>query len=62
MKLQQRARHWRPTSQGLQIGGGIQLQNAADWLAAGASHVIVTSYLFDAEGHFLADRLEKLGG
>ena len=46
--------------QGLQIGGGIQLQNAADWLAAGASHVIVTSYLFDAEGHFLVDRLEKL--
>jgi phosphoribosylformimino-5-aminoimidazole carboxamide ribotide isomerase len=44
----------------LQIGGGIQLQNAADWLAAGASHVIVTSYLFDAEGHFLADRLAEL--
>ena len=46
--------------QGLQIGGGIQLQNAAGWLAAGASHVIVTSYLFDAEGHFLADRLASL--
>ena len=46
--------------QGLQIGGGIQLQNAADWLIAGASHVIVTSYLFDAAGHFLADRLAAL--
>lgn len=46
--------------QGLQIGGGIQLQNAADWLTAGASHVIVTSYLFDAEGHFLTDRLAEL--
>ena len=32
--------------QGLQIGGGIHLENAADWLEAGASHVIVTSWLF----------------
>ena len=31
---------------GLQIGGGIQLQNARDWLEAGASHVIVTSWVF----------------
>src|SRR5208282_4296989 len=31
---------------GLQIGGGIDLQNAADWLEAGASHVIVTSWIF----------------
>jgi phosphoribosylformimino-5-aminoimidazole carboxamide ribotide isomerase len=45
---------------GLQIGGGIHLENAAEWLQAGASHVIVTSWLFDAEGHFLADRLECL--
>ncbi len=31
---------------GLQIGGGITQENAADWLSAGASHVIVTSWLF----------------
>ena len=41
---------------GLQVGGGINHQNAAEWLAAGASHVIVTSYLFDAHGKFLEDR------
>jgi phosphoribosylformimino-5-aminoimidazole carboxamide ribotide isomerase len=45
---------------GLQIGGGIQLENAADWLAAGASHVIVTSWLFDEAGHFLHERLDRL--
>ena len=28
---------------GLQIGGGINLDNTRDWLEAGASHVIVTS-------------------
>ena len=32
---------------GLQIGGGITADNAASWLDAGASHVIVTSYLFE---------------
>lgn len=31
---------------GLQAGGGIHAQNAADYLDAGASHVIVTSYVF----------------
>jgi phosphoribosylformimino-5-aminoimidazole carboxamide ribotide isomerase len=31
---------------GLQIGGGIAVDNAESWLEAGASHVIVTSYLF----------------
>ena len=45
---------------GLQVGGGIDLENAADWLQAGASHVIVTSWLFDAQGHFLPERLEQL--
>lgn len=45
---------------GLQIGGGITAQNAAHWLEAGASHVIVTSWLFSAEGKFLWDRLEQL--
>jgi phosphoribosylformimino-5-aminoimidazole carboxamide ribotide isomerase len=31
---------------GLQIGGGINAQNARGWLDAGASHVIVTSWVF----------------
>src|SRR5687767_15404787 len=29
---------------GLQVGGGISAGNARDWLDAGASHVIVTSW------------------
>lgn len=45
---------------GLQLGGGIRLENAASWLEAGASHVIVTSHLFDGEGRFQPDRLERL--
>lgn len=45
---------------GLQLGGGIQLENASTWLEAGASHVIVTSYLFDGEGRFLPGRLDQL--
>ncbi len=32
---------------GLQVGGGITASNAQSWLDAGASHVIVTSYLFE---------------
>lgn len=31
---------------GLQIGGGVCPENAEDYLKAGASHVIVTSYVF----------------
>jgi phosphoribosylformimino-5-aminoimidazole carboxamide ribotide isomerase len=45
---------------GLQIGGGIHEENAQDWLDAGASHVIVTSALFDASGKFLEDTLRSL--
>lgn len=45
---------------GLQIGGGIDAENAAIWLEAGASHVIVTSALFDAQGKFLEPVLESL--
>ena len=44
---------------GLQLGGGITVENASGWLEAGASHVIVTSALFDAEGHFLAEKLSE---
>lgn len=45
---------------GLQVGGGICLENAAEWLNSGASHVIITSCLFDASGHFLPGRLDQL--
>jgi len=45
---------------GLQIGGGISAANAGEWLDAGASHVIVTSALFDGEGKFLPEALDSL--
>lgn len=45
---------------GLQVGGGISLQNAVEWLEAGATHVIVTSWLFSPEGEFLESRLKEL--
>ncbi len=32
---------------GLQVGGGITIENGQSWIDAGASHVIVTSWLFD---------------
>lgn len=45
---------------GLQVGGGIRAENAKRWLDAGASHVIVTSALFDQEGKFLQQALEEI--
>ena len=45
---------------GLQIGGGINATNARAWLDAGASHVIVTSSLFDPNGKFLSHALEEI--
>lgn len=47
---------------GLQVGGGIaDTATAQAWLEAGASHVIVTSYLFDTSTQDLRwDRLEAL--
>ena len=44
---------------GMQIGGGITALNAEEYLKAGASHVIVTSYVFK-DGQFYKDHLEKL--
>jgi len=44
---------------GLHIGGGINLSNATDWLDAGASHVIVTSWVF-REGQVDWTRLDEL--
>ncbi|CAF9930168.1 MAG: Histidine biosynthesis bifunctional protein hisB [Gomphillus americanus] len=43
----------------LQIGGGINDSNAAEWLAKGAEKIIITSYLF-ANAQFSLDRLEQV--
>lgn len=34
---------------GLHVGGGMTIDNAADWIAAGAEKVIVTSWLVDGD-------------
>lgn len=44
---------------GLQYGGGVNLDNARAWLDAGASHVIVTSFVF-RDGRVDAERLAAL--
>ena len=44
---------------GLQLGGGVTADNARTWLEAGASHVIVTSWVF-REGRLDMDRLRAL--
>lgn len=44
---------------GFQAGGGITAENAAEFLDAGASHVIVTSYVFK-DGQVNYENLEKL--
>ena len=44
---------------GLQIGGGIRDTNAKEYLDAGASHVIVTSFVFK-DGRFHPENLEKM--
>lgn len=44
---------------GLQVGGGITTENAREYLDAGASHVIVTSYVFK-DGEIQYDKLKKL--
>ena len=44
---------------GLQIGGGITAENAAEWLKRGASHVIVTSWVF-RNGTIDEQRLARL--
>lgn len=44
---------------GLQIGGGITAENAQEFLDAGASHVIVTSYVFK-DGRINYDNLCKI--
>ena len=44
---------------GLQVGGGVTPANARDWLEAGASHVIVTSWVFSG-GEMHWERLQEL--
>lgn len=44
---------------GMQIGGGITADNALEYIKAGASHVIVTSYVF-RDGDICYNNLRKL--
>lgn len=44
---------------GLQIGGGMTAENAEKFLDAGASHVIVTSYVF-RDGRICYENLDKI--
>ncbi|MBE6015508.1 MAG: phosphoribosylformimino-5-aminoimidazole carboxamide ribotide isomerase [Lachnospiraceae bacterium] len=45
--------------EGMQIGGGVTDENGADYLDAGASHVIVTSFVFK-DGKINETNLERL--
>jgi len=45
--------------QNLQVGGGINPDNASEWLAAGADKVIVTSYLF-SDGVLDMDKVRRV--
>lgn len=45
--------------EGMQLGGGVNADNAASWIAAGASHVIVTSALF-RDGAIDLEQLHRL--
>ena len=49
----------RAYPKGLQVGGGITPKNAMEYLQAGATHVIVTSYVF-YDGRIDYERLKKL--
>jgi phosphoribosylformimino-5-aminoimidazole carboxamide ribotide isomerase len=49
----------RAYPQGLMVGGGINAENAKEYLEAGASHVIVTSYVFK-DGEVNIPHLKKL--
>lgn len=45
---------------GMQVGGGITASNAGEWLEAGASHVIVTSWLFEDGVKLSEERVREL--
>ena len=57
--LEQARAALRAYPQGLMIGGGINPENAPSFLDMGASHVIVTSYVFK-DGKILFENLEKM--
>ncbi len=44
---------------GMHLGGGVNLENARGWLDAGASHIIVTSWVF-RDGRLDWERLKSL--
>lgn len=44
---------------GMQVGGGITADNAMEFIKEGASHVIVTSYVFK-DGHISYENMRKL--
>ncbi|KAF9982111.1 Enzyme that catalyzes the fourth step in the histidine pathway [Modicella reniformis] len=56
MAARQCLQKWRG---GLQLGGGITLENAQGWIDDGAAKVIITSYLFP-EAKFSLDRLQAI--
>ena len=45
---------------GFQLGGGISHENAMEWIEEGASHIIVTSCLFNNDGQFVLAKLQDL--
>ncbi|MBI9082799.1 MAG: phosphoribosylformimino-5-aminoimidazole carboxamide ribotide isomerase [Desulfobacterales bacterium] len=45
--------------QGMQVGGGVNVDNAQDWLDAGAAAVIITSWVFH-DGRIDMNRLKRL--
>jgi len=55
----QLALRWQLFPGGLHVGGGVRSDNAHAWLEAGASHVIVTSWVF-RDGHMDEQRLREL--
>ena len=56
---EQAARALRAYPGGLQLGGGVNDQNAGEFLDMGAAHVIVTSFVF-RDGSFHEENLKKL--
>jgi phosphoribosylformimino-5-aminoimidazole carboxamide ribotide isomerase len=49
----------RAYPEGMHLGGGVNIDNARHWLELGASHVIVTSWIF-REGMLDRERLDAL--
>jgi phosphoribosylformimino-5-aminoimidazole carboxamide ribotide isomerase len=50
---------WGPGPAGLQLGGGVTVENASRWIDAGAEAVIVTSWVFHG-GRIDFHRLDQL--